>query len=220
MAKRVKLGTTILVGVLSAIVVGGAVGIIASASNGFDKDILGEWTSQKEDYVKINLQNKYNGKVLDTSSALEFLNYGNDTFELVNVVTSVTLDNGAMIVADGGALKVTFADDMTYNRIKVTAAANYTEVLEDEDGKEHVDIFGNTIVQEIISSDSTLTLEGLDPVTFKAGKDEKSYPKSSSKTFAYEEGTSELSISVTDGDLRITSIELWNIAEDTEEVEE
>ena len=204
MAKRVKMGTTIMVGVLSAVVVGAAVGLIASASNGFDRDILDEWTAQKEDYVKINLENEYKDKVLDT----------------VSVVTGVTLDNGAMVVADGGALKVTFADEMTYNRIKITAGANYTEVLEDEDGKQHVDIFGNTIVQEIVSSDATLTLDNLDPVTFEAGKDEKSYPKTSGKTFAYDEAVSELSISVTEGDLRITSIELWNIAEETEEVEE
>jgi len=220
MAKRVKMGTTIMVGVLSAVVVGAAVGLIASASNGFDRDILDEWTAQKEDYVKINLENEYKDKVLDTSFALEFLNLGNDSFETVSVVTGVTLDNGAMVVADGGALKVTFADEMTYNRIKITAGANYTEVLEDEDGKQHVDIFGNTIVQEIVSSDATLTLDNLDPVTFEAGKDEKSYPKTSGKTFAYDEAVSELSISVAEGDLRITSIELWNIGEETEEVEE
>ena len=53
MAKRVKKETAVLAAVLAALAVGGAVGIIASASNGFDKDILDEWVQVKEDYVKI-----------------------------------------------------------------------------------------------------------------------------------------------------------------------
>ena len=215
MAKRIKVGTTVLIAVLSALVVGGAVGLIASASNGFDKDVLDEWGAKKQDYVKINLTNKYNEKTLDTSSALEFLNYDNEVFSTVDLVSGVVLDNGAMVVSAGGALTATF-DDQTYNRVKITASANYVEVFEDEDGKIKQDIFGNDIVQSITSQDSTFTLNGHDPVTFEGAEDDE-YPEIISKTFSYDEAVEQLSFTVADGDLRITSIELWNVEIESED---
>ena len=216
MAKRMKKSTVVLVCALTAVVAGGIVAGIASASNGFDRDILDEWTSAKEDYVKIDLTNDYENEVLDVNFAKRELNYGQkkQIFDEVTTAAGCYLTNNALVVTSG--LSASFDND-GYNRIKITASANYNEVIEDEDGKVHTDIFGNDIIQEVISEDVVFTLNG-EEETLEGVDSEKTkkYPKTESLTYSFDDKQTGLNIVVSSGGLRITSIELWNVVEDAE----
>ena len=215
MAKRIKTETVVLIAVLTAVAAGGIVAGLASATNGFDRDIIDEWMTAKEDHVKVDVTNKYDSKTLTVTSALEELNYDNKVFTSVDVCAGVTMDNGALVIGESGQLTATFKLKDGYNRMKVNAGTNYVEVYEDEDGKTHTDIFGNDIVQSILSEDVTFNLAGQDELTIE-GAEEGTYPKTSSYVFNYDEAQSQLSITVSEGELRITSFEFWNVAlEDT-----
>lgn len=210
MAKRIKKETAVVAAVLAALAVGGAVGIIGSASNGFDKDILDEWVQVKEDYVKIDLSNAQDGKALTTDSALVFLNTDNKVFDQVDLATNVSLENNGLVIGDDGALQVQFDND-GYNRVKITASANYSITYEtNSKGEEKTDIFGNKIVESIDSSDCEFSFGNGDSYTVEAGEDDK-YPVVSSFTMKEDEQQSALLIETTFGELLITSIELWNV---------
>ena len=210
MAKRIKKETAVLAAVLAALAVGGAVGIIGSASNGFDKDILEEWGHIKQDYVKINLSNNHEDKTLTTDSALVFLNTDEKVFDEVQIASSVSLDNGGLVIGEDGCLQVTYAND-GYNRVRITASTNYVVTYDtNKDGEVREDIFGNKIVDSITSSDCAFDLGNGNTFEIEAA-DEDEYPSVSTYTMKADEEVGNLFIEVTSGELLITSIEFWNV---------
>lgn len=216
MAKRMKKSTVVLVCALTAVVAGGIVAGIASASNGFDRDILDEWTSAKEDYVKIDLTNDYENEVLDVNFAKRELNYGHKDaiFDEVTTAAGCYMTRNALVVESG--LSASFDND-GYNRIKITASADYEEIFENKDGKVQTDIFGNDIIQEVISEDVVFTLNGEEETLEGVDAEKtKKYPKTESLTYSFDDKQTGLDIVVSSGGLRITSIELWNVVEDAE----
>lgn len=215
-----KKSSGFLTGFFTILLLGGVVGAIGVASDGFNQDVMKDWFVQKEDYTKINLSNKYDKKELTTETALEFLNYDYKVNERVDLISNVYLSSGGMMFdgSENTAVLKTKFKDVSYNRIAITGHQYYEESYQNESGDLITDSEGKEVLQSYICAVSKLEVNSLDPISYVTNeKNNKKAPKTETKKFEFDVKQDSLYLKVTEGRFVITSIELYNVT--SEEIE-
>lgn len=214
--KYVKTSKAIIGSVIAVLALGTVVGIIGTASKGFDQNVMDDWFQSKHDYVKINLKNQHKNKEVTSELLLETLNYAleENIFEAVDSCSDVYLNAGGLMFDYDGSISVDFVDSNTYTHIAITGHNYYEENYLDEDGEEVKDKNDELVLQSYLCDDTKVEVCGSDYVRYPTNSSNNmKTPKTETKIFKFDDAKDCLDLYTSEGRFVVETIELWNIEE-------